>query len=51
MLQRDATLGFYHQTAGSGATELIAGIDAKNLSTQAAGGFVGATIGMHARSE
>ena len=51
MEQRDATLGFYHQTAGSGATELIAGIDAKNLSTQAAGGFVGATIGMHARSE
>lgn len=49
--QQDAKLKFYYKLAGSGPTELISGLDAKLLSTQVAGGFVGATIGLHARSE
>ena len=49
--QQDAKLDFYYDLVGAKPIELISGLDAKLLSTQVAGGFVGATIGMHARAE
>jgi alpha-N-arabinofuranosidase len=48
--QQDAKLRFYYSIAAS-ETELIRNVDARLLSTQLAGGFVGATIGIHARSD
>jgi len=51
MGQQNAKLHFNYELATTGRSELIAGLDAKLLSTQVAGGFVGATIGLYARSE
>jgi alpha-N-arabinofuranosidase len=49
MEQRDARLSFYYTLADGGKTWLDAQVDAKTLSTQVAGGFVGVTLGLHAR--
>lgn len=51
MDQKDAKLSFYYELEATGKNELIADIDAKLLSTRVAGGFVGASIGLFARSE
>jgi xylan 1,4-beta-xylosidase len=48
--QEGSLLAFYYSPEGSPEShELIRNVDAKLLSTQVAGGFVGATIGVHAR--
>jgi alpha-N-arabinofuranosidase len=49
--QRGAKLSFYYALADTGRIELITDVDAKLLSTEVAGGFVGATVGMHARTQ
>lgn len=49
--QQQAKLSFYYELEATGKTELITDIDAKVLSTRTAGGFVGASIGLFARSE
>lgn len=51
MGQEAAGLDFYYSLAPPERIELIRNVDAKLLSTQVAGGFVGATVGIHARSE
>jgi alpha-N-arabinofuranosidase len=49
--QEDAKLNFYFSLTPQENVELVRNVDAKLLSTQVAGGFVGATVGIHARSE
>lgn len=52
MLSIDADgdkLAFYYRIPGHQRQLLVDGIDARVLSTQRAGGFVGAYVGMHAR--
>ncbi|MGL6159137.1 glycoside hydrolase family 43 protein [Microbulbifer sp.] len=44
-------ISFYYQPSGRPAKKLVAGMDGKLLSTEVAGGFVGTTLGPHARSE
>lgn len=44
-------LHFYYQTDGSQSKTLVKGQDARILSTQKAGGFVGTYLGLHARVE
>jgi alpha-N-arabinofuranosidase len=51
MEQAGARLGFYYEPESGQRTWLIRDVDARLLSTQVAGGFVGATIGIHARRE
>jgi len=51
MEQFDAKLKFYYSVTPSENIDLAQGVDAKPLSTQVAGGFVGTTVGIHARSE
>jgi alpha-N-arabinofuranosidase len=53
MEQEGGRLGFYYAAAADPARKawLIRDVDARLLSTQVAGGFVGATIGIHARRE
>jgi alpha-N-arabinofuranosidase len=51
MEQAGARLGFYYAPESGRQTWLIRNVDARLLSTQVAGGFVGATIGIHARRE
>ena len=51
MEQAGARLGFYYEPESGARTWLIRNVDARLLSTQVAGGFVGATIGIHARRE
>lgn len=51
MEQAGARLGFYYTPESGRRTWLIRDVDARLLSTQVAGGFVGATIGIHARRE
>jgi len=51
MDQEDAGLNFYYSLAPPRQVVLARNVDAKLLSTRVAGGFVGATVGMHARSE
>lgn len=48
---RDATCSFSYTTRSGEWQTLVAEADAKVLTTQAAGGFVGAMIGLHARIE
>ena len=40
---------FAYSRSASGWTTILAGADATLLSTQVAGGFVGALVGLHAR--
>lgn len=49
MQQHKDNLRFFYRLEDSGESRLIADVDAKLLSTRVAGGFVGATIGIHAR--
>lgn len=51
MEQKDATILFHYSVEPGENVVLASNVDAKLLSTRTAGGFVGATIGMHARSE
>jgi alpha-N-arabinofuranosidase len=51
MEQHGARLGFYYSAEPGKRTWLARDVDASLLSTQVAGGFVGATIGMHVRRE
>ena len=51
MEQAGARLGFFFEPEPGRQTWLIRDVDARLLSTQVAGGFVGATIGIHARRE
>jgi len=51
MGQEHAKLHVYYSLEPAERIGLIRNIDAKLLSTQVAGGFVGATLGLHARSE
>jgi xylan 1,4-beta-xylosidase len=51
MEQENAKLNFYYSLTPPEKVELIRNVDAKLLSTQVAGGFVGATVGIHARVE
>ncbi len=51
LVQKNAKLDFYYSLAPPEKKILIRNVDAKLLSTQVAGGFVGATVGIHARSE
>jgi len=51
MEQQGAALNFYYSLTPPARIELARNVDAKLLSTQVAGGFVGATVGIHARSE
>jgi alpha-N-arabinofuranosidase len=44
-------ISFYYSANGTQRTWLAQDLDARLLSTQVAGGFVGATIGMHARRD
>lgn len=47
---RGGTYDFFYATGRGGWTSLLAGADGTVLSTAAAGGFVGATIGMYAHA-
>jgi alpha-N-arabinofuranosidase len=49
--QAGARLGFFFEPEPGRQTWLIRDVDARLLSTQVAGGFVGATIGIHALRE
>jgi alpha-N-arabinofuranosidase len=49
--QEKAQLSFFYQLSSSESQVLISGVDARLLSTQVAGGFVGTTLGLHASSE
>ena len=49
--QRGATIDFHLAPEGAEPLALLRGADAALLSTQVAGGFVGAMLGIHARSE
>jgi len=51
LAQRGATIDFHLTPAGAEPLALLRGADAALLSTQVAGGFVGAMLGIHARSE
>lgn len=51
MNQEDAELTFYYSLAPGERVDLARNVDVKLLSTQVAGGFVGATVGIHARRE
>lgn len=51
IIGRDATCSFHYTTASGEWKTLVSDVDAKVLTTQAAGGFVGAMIGLHARLE
>ena len=52
LVQEYASLAFSYSLETSPENhELIRNVDAKLLSTQVAGGFVGATVGIHARSD
>jgi alpha-N-arabinofuranosidase len=47
----DGTCSFAYATEAGRWTTLVADADAKLLTTEVAGGFVGATVGLHARLE
>lgn len=49
--QSGATLDFHYATDGGEPSWLLRGADATLLSTQVAGGFVGVTLGIHARRD
>jgi len=49
--QNNAELNFYYTLEPGERVDVARNVDAKLLSTQVAGGFVGASIGIHARSE
>jgi len=49
--QESAKIGFYYSLSPPEHVDLASNVDAKLLSTQVAGGFVGATVGIHARRE
>jgi alpha-N-arabinofuranosidase len=51
MEQNQAKLDFYYTLKPPERIDLVRDVDAKLLSTRVAGGFVGATVGIHARSE
>jgi len=51
MEQEVDTLNFYYSLDSAEKFDVVRNVDAKLLSTQVAGGFVGTTIGIHARSE
>ena len=51
MEQQGAQLAFYTLSEGGAKTWLARNVDATLLSTQVAGGFVGATIGLHVRRD
>jgi len=49
MEQKKDKLNFFYTLPGGEKTPLAEGVDARLLSTRVAGGFVGATLGMHVR--
>lgn len=49
--QKDNQLDFFYRTPTGQEVVWVEGADAKPLSTTVAGGFVGATVGIHARLE
>lgn len=49
LVAEDGTIGFFHASGAPVPRTLVGGADATILTTKAAGGFVGATVGLYAR--